>query len=310
MLFAELERQGSSARRVILYPKEWQLSNPNEGTPAVHVETSLRLLKVAEKSYKVELQAISQMLTSRNGMIGRLQNRDGISIRQEPADRFETDAETYPLATLLSLTMFDRLIYLQPSGLIINSPRLDLLFTLPMESKVKGISAKLQGNNASPPIVLVKPSAEAFNKSMSVIQAGKYKDDDFLKNNNISNATTSYQSHSVVETSAIHLEDDQFNFSSFIDTTSYVHISDPGIRGPEFGVSRSSVIRARPKQMQGREVWEAIYERYRQQRIEVCGLDLEPEPEVMEIKLAQSRVKKLRIPAEDQNLLSIQDEAG
>jgi hypothetical protein len=90
MLFAELERQGSSARRVILYPKEWQLLNPNEGTPAVHIETSLRLLKVAEKSYKVELQAINQMRTSRNGMMGRLQNRDGISIRNLLIDLQQT----------------------------------------------------------------------------------------------------------------------------------------------------------------------------------------------------------------------------
>lgn len=113
----------------------------------------------------------------------------------------------------------------------------------------------------------------------------------------------------MVETSAIHQESDRFNLSSFIDTTSYVHISDPGMLGPEFGESKSRLIRARPEQMTQREVWEAVYERYRQQRMEVCGLDLEPDPELMGEKLVQGRTKKLRI-GEDQKTLRTQDEAG
>lgn len=68
MLFAELERQESLARRVILYPQEWHLSESNQDISSVHIETSLRLLKTAEKRYKVQLQPLSQMQASRNGM--------------------------------------------------------------------------------------------------------------------------------------------------------------------------------------------------------------------------------------------------
>lgn len=68
MLFAELERQESLARRVILYPQEWHFPESSRGTPGAHIERSLRLLKSAEKRYKVELQAMNQMRESRNGM--------------------------------------------------------------------------------------------------------------------------------------------------------------------------------------------------------------------------------------------------
>ena len=68
MLFAELERQDSLARRVILYPQEWHLSESKQDSSSVHTETSFRLLKIAEKRYKVHLQPLSQMQESRNGM--------------------------------------------------------------------------------------------------------------------------------------------------------------------------------------------------------------------------------------------------
>jgi hypothetical protein len=226
-----------------------------------------------------------------------------------PANKLKTEAEAYPLAGLLSFTLFNRLIYLQPSGLIINSGKLDSLFTLAMDSETQGISANLPEENATPPILVFAPSAKALNKTLSVIQAGNYSEDQFLRNIPSLSTTTSNRSYSVVETSAMHQESDRFNLSSFIDTTSYVHISDPGMLGPEFGESKSRLIRARPEQMAQREVWEAVYERYRQQRMEVCGLDLEPDPKLMGIKLVQSRLKKLRIE-EGQKKLRAQNEAG
>lgn len=67
MLFAELDRQESLARRLILYPKEWHISKSNQGGNSVHTETSLRLLKNAERRYKVELQPVSRMEETQNG---------------------------------------------------------------------------------------------------------------------------------------------------------------------------------------------------------------------------------------------------
>lgn len=206
--------------------------------------------------------------------------------------------------------MLDRLIYLQPSGLIVNSERLDMLFTLSMNSETRGVFAKLREENQAPPVLIFEPSTKAFNKSMAMIEAGNYKEDEFLRSIPSSNVATFNKSNSVVETSAMHLEDDGFNLSSFIDETSYVHISDPGLPGPEFSSPRSRLIRARPEQTEPREVWEAVYERYRQQRMEVCGLDLEPDPEFMELNRASNRLKKLRIQDENEKELRILSEDG
>ena len=226
------------------------------------------------------------------------------------ADRLKIEAEAYPLSNLLSLTMFDRLIYLQPSGLIINSERLDTFFTQPMESEIEGVFAKHHEESQEPPVIVFEPSEESLNTSMAVIEAGHYREDEFLRNLPSSNAVTSNGKDSIVETSVIHLEDDNFNLANFIDQTSYIRISDPGMLGPEFSSPRSRIIRARPEQTEAREVWEAIYERYRQQRMEVCGLDLEPDPALIESNRASSRAKKLRIQDGNEKKLRISNEDG
>lgn len=225
------------------------------------------------------------------------------------ADSLKIEAEAYPLSNLFSLTMFDRLIYLQPSGLIVNSGRLDTFFTLPMESEIEGVFAKHREESQNPPVILFEPSDESLNTSMAAIEAGNYREDEFLRSIPCSNAVTSNGRNSIVETSAIYLEDDSFNLASFIHQTSYVRISDPEMLGPEFSSPRSKIIKARPEQTEPREVWEAIYERYRQQRMEVCGLDLEPDPELIESNRASSRAKKLRIQDGNEKKLMTPDEA-
>lgn len=206
--------------------------------------------------------------------------------------------------------MFDRLMYLQPSGLIVNSERLDTFFTRPMELETEGVFARHREESQNPPVILFEPSEEKFNTSMAMIEAGDYNEDEFLRSIPSTNAVTPNGIDSVVESSAIDLEDDFFNLASFIDQTSYIRISDPGMLGPEFSSPRSRLIRASPEQTEPREVWEAIYERYRQQRMEVCGLDLEPDPELMESNRASSRLQKLRIQDGNEMKLMTENEAG
>lgn len=173
--------------------------------------------------------------------------------------------------------MFNRLVSLQPSGLIVDSGKLDLLFTLPMESETFGISAGSMETEIIPPVLLLEPSMRAYNESLPSILARTYSDANFLQNISKTARTAENQTHLVSKTSAIHLEDDSFDFSSFLENTAYVQISDPGMPGPDFDIPRSKLLRARPKRAEQRKVWEAVYERYRDQRMEVCGLDLEPE---------------------------------
>lgn len=66
-----------------------------------------------------------------------------------------------------------------------------------------------------------------------------------------------------------------FNVSVFEAATTYVRLSDPELPGPEYDVPYADRARIRPKNSEAREAWEKLYERFRQRRMEVCGLDLE-----------------------------------
>ena len=68
----------------------------------------------------------------------------------------------------------------------------------------------------------------------------------------------------------------EFNATEFLELTGYVHIEDPGVEGPEYDVQRPDFVRAMPSGKQARKAWEMVYERYRDARRDVCGLDLEP----------------------------------
>lgn len=55
MLFAELSRERSPARRVILYPSDWDEQKESQKVMKPYLETSMRLLQRATKRYDVQL---------------------------------------------------------------------------------------------------------------------------------------------------------------------------------------------------------------------------------------------------------------
>jgi hypothetical protein len=59
--------------------------------------------------------------------------------------------------------------------------------------------------------------------------------------------------------------------------TAYVIVEDEGLPGPEFDIPYGDWLSARPEEGEQRRAWEGVYERYRDARREVCGLDLEAE---------------------------------
>lgn len=189
----------------------------------------------------------------------------------------DTDEAAYPLFGLLSLAIFDRLIYLRPSGLIIDSADLDLLFKLPMESSILGISGSSKEESTLPSIVIFEPSITAYNVALSAISLETYSDDEFLRHiPQISGIAG--QGHLVARTSAISLEINEFTTADFFGSVSYVHLTDPDFPGPEFDIPSKTIVRARPKLPQHRAIWERVYEIFREQRMSICGLDLEPFP--------------------------------
>lgn len=158
-----------------------------------------------------------------------------------------------------------------------DSANLDLLFTLPMESSILGISGNSEKEFTLPSIVIFEPSITAYNVALSAISIETYSDDEFLRNipqipGNVG------QGHLVARTSAMSLDFNKFTAANFFKSISYVHLTDPDIPGPEFDIPSKTFVRAKPKLPQNRAIWERVYEIFREQRMSICGLDLEPFP--------------------------------
>jgi hypothetical protein len=74
---------------------------------------------------------------------------------------------------------------------------------------------------------------------------------------------------------------DDFNATAFEHSTTFVRLSDPELPGPEYDVPYSDKVKIRPQNEQAQEAWSNLYERFRQRRMEICGLDLETYQPVM-----------------------------
>ncbi|KAL9077372.1 MAG: hypothetical protein Q9161_000217 [Pseudevernia consocians] len=187
-----------------------------------------------------------------------------------------TEEERYPLTNLLGLVHYNRVLSLRPSGLILDSTPLDLLFTLPMEKPLLGLSAP-EDESMQPVILLFEPSKETYLDVISSLPEGAYPDSEFLQRVPSTPAPADGESPMTLlaQTSGLDDVDAQFDATDFFDTTAYIRLSDPGLPGPEYDMPRSNYVRAMPRSKQARKAWEGVYERFRDARMEVCGLDLE-----------------------------------
>lgn len=146
-----------------------------------------------------------------------------------------------------------------------------------MESSILGISGKSKEEFTLPSIVIFEPSITAYSGVLSAISIETYSDDGFLRHiPQISGIAG--QGHLVARTSEMSLEFNEITAADFFKTISYVHLTDPDFPGPEFDIPSKMFVRARPKLPQYRAIWEMVYEIFRERRMSICGLDLEPFP--------------------------------
>lgn len=260
----EVERGESMAQRIIMYPREWDRKveggedSGYGGDETRSRETSRRLLRKAAKEYRVMLQAVESIPVVEGS--GEL-----------------TEEERYPLTNLLSLVHYNRILSLQPSGLILDSAPLDLLFTLPMEKPLLGLSAP-NDESMQAAILLFEPSKETFKDITSTLPEGAYPDSEFLQRVPGTPAPVDGEGPMTLlaQTSGLGDVDAQFDAAQFLDTTAYIRLSESDLPGPEYDIPREDYVRAMPRSRQARKAWEGVYERFRDARMGICGLDLEP----------------------------------
>lgn len=331
MGFKALAQGESMAQRVLMYPSEWDREDEEGGKKGGSRETSRRLLRAAAKQYKVMLQPIRPVPAS-------IEGADDDTTSTSSTSQWSPE-EQYPLTNLLSLLTFNRIIYLPPSGLLLDASPLDLLFTLPMEeekdsqqqqqqqqqkrkqkkhanistSKMLGLSDPLSRTNDAA-VLLIEPSKKLYTETLASLPEGAYADSEFFARVKTHVAPSSPSSSSssskkegadatqpdgsgsgsdssnggvplVVETGSLRdgisssSNSNTFNSTLFLSQTAYARLRDDGLRGPEFdlpppgGPQREEIW---PHEGEARRAWRELYERYRVERMEVCGLDLEP----------------------------------
>ena len=250
MELREVMKGESMAQRIVMYPREW---DEEEGT-------SKRLLRKAAKESKVMLWPVDAV-----------QQREG-------AEANLTSEERFPLLNVMSLINYNRILLLQQPGLILDPTPLDLLFTLPMETPMLGLSDP-QDERRQPIILLLEPSKETYQEMASTLPEGAYPDTEFLQKIPVEPAPEDPEKrvHLLAKTSLLEKEDSAtFNATDFMDMTAYVQFSDAGLPGPEFDISRRDFVRAMPGEGEMKKAWEGVYEKFRDARMDVCGLDLEP----------------------------------
>ncbi|KAK4691995.1 hypothetical protein P7C71_g5123, partial [Lecanoromycetidae sp. Uapishka_2] len=148
-----------------------------------------------------------------------------------------------------------------------------------MQTPLLGLSASQE--DKSHPSILLQPSKDTYTAITSSLPEGAYPDSEFLQRVTLDSAPTDpeYNTRLLAETGLLGDESvADFNATLFLDTTGYVRIADPGLPGPEYDSPRRDFVGAMPSGKQARRAWERIYEIYRERRMDVCGLDLEPAP--------------------------------
>jgi len=250
MTFAELARQKSPAQRVLLYPRQWDLDD-EAGRGDQRLETSMRLLRVAAVRYQVVLSPVDPILET------------------------EAPETAYPLSGLLSLTAFEHILYLRPSGLILDASALDAVFALRTNASLTAFSAS---TDALPPVTLLTPSSDSFDAAIAALRSDPRSEPSHLLKNTQFLPPPSPLPPLSSQTSSLRLADPSFDSESFLSEIGYVQLDDPEILGPDYDIPREVFLQSRPGGLEARRAWEEVYERYRMQRMDVCGLDLEPMP--------------------------------
>ena len=264
MAFAALEGQESMAQRVLMYPTEWDEGDEFDGEKAI----TQGLLRKAASRYKVLLQPISPSKT--------LRHTDGTE------QATFSDEELYPLTNLLSLMHHNRVLYLQPSGLILSSTPLDLLFTYPIPDAkhILGFTSPISSSADRPAALLIEPTRALLKDTMEALPEGSFLDTEFLSLISSRPAPPSTPADDVkpamllAETSSLHNVDASFNSTEFLETAGYVHIQDDGVLGPEYAATKAFA-NAGPPRREARKAWQGVYQRFREGRMDICGLDLE-----------------------------------
>ena len=186
----------------------------------------------------------------------------------------------YLILRLLSVTKFERLLILYLPGLLSNATAADALFTTSASSTVTAILGNEPGTSDISPIGhLILPSSQSFTDFTDV---GKNLSSVEAKREYLSRIPSKAASDGFLftRTSALAHKIDGFDAPDFLRHLAYIQFRDLDILGPDYDIPQDTLLKSMPKTIQAQKAWKDLYEKYRIQRMNVCGLDLEPMPKL------------------------------
>lgn len=268
MLFATLHDLRSPARRILLFPQAWATDlAPIKGqTSDPYTMSTRRLLKLAARRYRVELRPVTPLI-------------DG-------AD--EDKSASYNLASIYALSDLERAMVLQVPGMLLDTEAMDQLLAYAPPSPLSLLSANEALGLKGGEVVLLQPGKDSYSAlraSDFVNSTASSSDVELLRHvlpepslldPEINTETHAQLLRSVGTLHNVHADFDSTTASEWLSSAAYIRFSDPKLpRGPEWDVPWADRIKARPKNKDADWMWTKLYGQFAQERMAVCGLDLE-----------------------------------
>jgi hypothetical protein len=181
---------------------------------------------------------------------------------------------------MYSLTTYERLIYLDAPGVILDASALDSLLAFSKSKPMNAFPATPERKELSTSLLLISPSHETHRQLQETRASQPSSDVELLRHTfdtseSLIAASTLAMGNVVYESQALREASDDFNVTSFNEMTTFVRLRERDMPGPEYDIPYAARAQLRPQNAQAREAWESVYEVFRQRRMEVCGLDLE-----------------------------------
>jgi hypothetical protein len=181
---------------------------------------------------------------------------------------------------LYSLTDYERVLYLQGPGTLLDASALDSLLAFSKSEPMAAYPATPARESLSTHLLLVHPSHLNYGQLKQLRSSQPMTDLDLFRKSFAAPASLISQwslsmGNVIYESQNLRDAVDGFNATNFEKMTTYVRLSDPELPGPEYDVPYFERVALRPSNEEARGAWERLYEKFRQRRMEVCGLDLE-----------------------------------
>lgn len=187
---------------------------------------------------------------------------------------------SYSLASLYSLTDYERILYLQGPGMLLDASALDSLLAFSKSEPMAAYPATPARKSLSTSLLLVHPSQQNYGHLKKLRGSQPMPDLELFRKSfaapeSLISSWSLSMGNVVYESQNLRDAIDGFNATVFEEATTYVRLSDPELPGPEYDVPYYERVALRPSNEEARGAWEGLYEKFRQRRMEVCGLDLE-----------------------------------